>query len=432
MNDMYISISQDAPTDGSTVERAAFGQLEISVGGKPLTGLLDRRETSSNAYHSKGPFVSGYHLAEWFATHWWRLRWEPVVKNLESADYPWNLSHRMSAIGEGYIWPNITFNCDGQLCEVTSRRSVDQYTPIEYLGADTTYLSADAWEKAVDRFVVRVLSLLDEANLTNTDLHATWHELSEERNGTHLTAYRRIEALLGFDVDEGNEAHIEAVLGDARELGTEAVTELAVGAGNDRTSASDIQHLSDASGFDLNVEDGISFSPEESMDVATWGQVAAWRIGKQFAQSVRQKAGWLEAPVCNKKLADLAGTSPQAVDCLESSTSFSWAYMPEDAQARIVLKSPRPTNRRFNLARVVGDRIFSSSRCISAEPLSPATLSRSYRQKAQRSFAVELLCPWHAIAGRFEGRYDNEDIEQVAEQFQVSEMVVKNVLENNG
>ena len=83
------------------------------------------------------------------------------------------------------------------------------------------------------------------------------------------------------------------------------------------------------------------------------------------------------------------------------------------------------------MARVVGDRVFSLINCVSAEPLSPATSSYSYRQKAQRSFAAELLCPWHAIEDDFEAGFDDADIERVAAQFQVSERVVENQLDNN-
>ena len=443
MNDMHIEISQDSFTERSTVECATFGQLEISVGDRLLTGLLEHNKDMFKHQYSKGPFVPGYHLAEWFATHWWRLRWEPNSKatnyashgsHLDNSVYSWNLSHRMSDIGEGHIWPNIIFNCDGYLCEVTSHKSTDRFAPIKYLGSDPTYLQASNWEAAVDGFVTHVMSLLDAAILHDTDLHVAWQELGQERNNEDLARYRRIEALLGFDVDEGNEEYIDDIIKDAKDLGFDAVAELATGAGSTQTSASDIRDISEELGDVVNVEDGVPLSPSDFPDVSGWGHDAAWRIGKLFAHSVRHKANLPDGPVSNQALTSLVGASASVVEpygTSDNSVPFSWVYGLNDSQARVVLWGRMPTNRRFNMARVIGDWVFGIAQCVSAEPLSPATMSYSYRQKAQRSFAAELLCPWHAAKEYFEGSYDHEDIEQVATLFQVSKMVVDNVLENN-
>ena len=440
MNDMHIEISRDSLTKESAAECATFGQLEISVGGRLLTGLLEHNEKMFKLQYSKGPFVPGYHLAEWFATHWWRLRWEPNSKamdyashgsHLDNSTYSWNLSHRMSDIGEGYIWPNIIFNCDGYLCEVTSHKSTDRFAPIEYLGSDPTYLKASNWEAAVDVFVTHVMSLLDATNLHDTDLYVAWQELGQERNDEDLTRYRRIEALLGFDVDEGNEEYINAIIKDANDLGFDAVAELATGAGNVQTSASDIRDMSEKLGGVVNVEDSIPLSPGDFPDVSGWGHDVAWRIGKLFAQSVRHKANLPDGPVSDQTLTSLVGASASVIDPYDNSVPFSWIYGLNDMQARVVLRSGVPANRRFNMARIIGDWVFGIAQCVSTEPLSPATMSYSYRQKAQRSFAAELLCPWHAIKEYFERGYDHEDIEQVATLFKVSKMVVGNVLENN-
>ena len=431
MGDLHIKILRSTLDDGPVLERATFGRLEVSVDNRLLTLFLDRDEINPSSQLSTGPFVSGYHLAEWFAIYWWRLRWEPGGKYVNNSTYTWDLSHKVSGIGDGYLWPNIMFNCDGHLFEVISSKTMDESAPIEYLGSDTAHVPANAWEYAVDRFVKDVLSRLDEANLHDTDLHVIWHELNEERSDAALSAFRRTEALLGFHVDEGDEAHIKAVLGDAEELGTDAVNELATGAGGDRTSASDIRSVSETVGFAANPEDGVSFPPTNLPDVSQWGQVTAWRIGKQLAHFVRTQADLGDGPVNNQVLAGLAGTSPCAVENCEVSGPIAWAFAPEGTQSRIVLRSNWPANRRYDMARIVGDRVFSMTSCVSAEPLSPATSSYTYRQKAQRSFAAELLCPWHVIEDDFEEGFDDAVIERVAAQFQVSERVVENQLDNN-
>ena len=382
MSEMHIGVTPNpnANSDGSAVERATFGQLEVLAGGKNLTGLLHWVADGRTPEHSWGPYVSGYHLAEWFATHWWRLRWEPSRRwepgeYMSGEEYAWNLSHRMSDVGEGFIWPNITFNCDGYLCEVVSDKSADQFSPMEYLGGQKTCVSAEAWECAVDEYVRQVLSLLYVDNLTNTDLEAVWNELDVERSDEDLTAYRRIEALLGFDVDEGVESDIKAVLDDAKLLGDDAVAELATGTGTNRTSASDIQRMSHELGFALSFKDSFSFAIDDSPIAAQWGQVDAGYIGKQFAHSVRDVAGWSEGPVSDEYLAELAGTSVSAIQDEGSSVPISWVYAPSDVQRQVVLRGRWRTSRRFDMARIVGDRVFGHAQCVSSEPLSPATRS---------------------------------------------------------
>ena len=95
-------------------------------------------------------------------------------------------------------------------------------------------------------------------------------------------------------------------------------------------------------------------------------------------------------------------------------------------RAQVALRSNWETGRRFALARLLGDRLFGHD-----EPLSPATRAYTYRQKAQRAFAAELLCPYKALcdflgADRSEERYDD-----AASHFNVSSWAIDTVLLNN-
>ena len=57
-----------------------------------------------------------------------------------------------------------------------------------------------------------------------------------------------------------------------------------------------------------------------------------------------------------------------------------------------------------------------------AEPLSPSVQSFTYRQKAQRAFASELLCPRHALAGPLG---DKAYVQRLAAKFSVPEAAVE-------
>jgi hypothetical protein len=90
---------------GPPEERACFAAIGIQDGAVCLTEAEDafvRRVR--RVVH-----LSGYELAEWLAWNWWRLRWEP-----RRYSPSWAMAHRMSTIGGGYVWPNITVASDGE------------------------------------------------------------------------------------------------------------------------------------------------------------------------------------------------------------------------------------------------------------------------------------------------------------------------------
>ena len=94
---------------------------------------------------------------------------------------------------------------------------------------------------------------------------------------------------------------------------------------------------------------------------------------------------------------------------------------------KVVLRSRWETGRRFDLARLLGDRIV---RAVNG-PLFPATRAFTYRQKMQRSFAAELLSPFEAVDQMLAGDYSMENQQDVAEHFQVSELTIRTLLVNH-
>ena len=110
--------------------------------------------------------------------------------------------------------------------------------------------------------------------------------------------------------------------------------------------------------------------------------------------------------------------------------SVSWTLR-QNREERIVFRSRRDTSRRFDLARLVADRLFSMNQCNPEESMLPATRTHSYRQKAQRAFAGELLCPWLAVVERLGNDYSQENQQQVADEFGVSPMVIDVKIRSN-
>jgi Zn-dependent peptidase ImmA (M78 family) len=86
-------------------------------------------------------------------------------------------------------------------------------------------------------------------------------------------------------------------------------------------------------------------------------------------------------------------------------------------------------NRRFELCRLIADGLVASE----GDLLLPATVSRTSRQKFQRAFAQEFLCPFDALRERLGPSVPaDEDIEDAAAHFEVSPLVIQTTLVNKG
>ncbi len=425
MNELQIALSQEVLDEGPDYEKATFGLLEIKAQDQILTAAT-RAEDNGNRWVS-GPYVSGYHLAEWLVWNWWRLRWEPPLPR-GTASYDWNMSHRMPNIGEGYFWPNITIESDGLHCDLASRGSDPSDSPyFFYNGADLATIPANDFESAVDLFVACIMDRLRGEGIRGTNLQTLWDDLAFERKDPESARYRRIEAMLGFDPDEAKEEMIEGYIRDKDQLGENSLEELAAATFRHMVSALQIANDTKSLGYELNVADGIHVTGSIHEQ---WGLRPAWRVGVATATAVRQEAGFTDEPISDQKLAGLAGISESSLISRQCSNRLSWVMRQDATRSRAVFGSSWHTNRRFALARLIGDRLFGERGFTVEEPLTPATRSFSYRQKAQRAFAAELLSPWELVEGMLSNDYSKENQKKVAAHFVVSEMAISTSVVN--
>ena len=410
---------------GLAEEQAAFGRLSVVANGRALTEGVG---LGSNELEP-GPHVSAYHLSEWFVRNWWRLAYEPPSASGHPDRTPmdWEFAHWMSTIGEGYVWPNIRIASDGLRVTITSFASMDPYTTaFRYVGAaKSESVGVDCLRHAVRTLTERVLELLDHGRAGHTELHDLWSRLQHESTDRDTADKRRIEALLGFDPDDANPADIRVRLADAEILGRDAIAELAADAaarGCDAIGAADIAHVVEATGFAGNVADVVEIESDGS--IPAWGTCEAWRIGVTTAHAVRRQAGLDGKPLGNDSLASIAGTSVDAItqhDRATENISFAMDMKDGISATRIAMRSKWETGRRFDLARLTAERLFANG---ISDPLRPATQSYTYRQKAQRAFAAELLAPVDAIEDFLGHDRSDERCNDAAEHFMVSPVLI--------
>lgn len=401
---------------GSPEERATFAAIGIKCNEIWLTEAEDAfvRRVRQKVH------LSAYPLAEWFAWNWWRLRWEPNGKSLD-----WAMAHKMSTIGGGYVWPNITVISDGERIVLAPRPTAARPNePLRYICQVPVVVPATAYETAVDLFVEQVLGQLEAEGIRDTNLKNIWHQVRLERSEPELSRRRIFEALLGNDPDEADEKNIERLIRDSVDIGENGMRELA--AARIQEDAATIKDIAARAGFDSSPKDAVRLHDKSRDSLPT--SVAAWKRGVAAARSLREQENLKDLPVSNNRLCELAGVASAALKAHDKIDSVSFALDKGLNQGRVVLRSRYETGRRFDLARLLGDRVAA----LSNGALKPATRSHTFRQKLQRAFAGELLCPFEALAVRLHGDLSDEAIQEAAEHFNVSVLTVQTLLANHG
>ena len=393
-----------------------------------MTKVVDEQQQPHD-----GPRVSAFRLAEWLIWNWWRIRWEsrPEVDSLS-----WRQAHETASIGGGWLWPRITLDSDGRNVAISSDGSEATVTePVSFLGADEEqFVSASALEEGVDSFVQDVISQLATNKLASNSVSMMWDELQEERNDAVVATYRRFEALLGCNPDEGDKGTIGQLTEDRAVLGEQAANEVAANAPLTRgaaVTADSLLNVARTTGLDINDGNDVSSTmTENTMTLSESGPVprVPWRVGQDAAKSLRRIERLGDGPISDRLLCEMCGVSDRAF-AGSSTVKPPMAYTLSTKKRRwIVFRARVSTGRRFDAARLLGDKLLVRN----GESLQPATSTRTFRQKMQRAFAAELLCPFDALLDTLDGDHSDDAIEEAAEKFGVSPMLVANRLDTGG
>lgn len=433
--ELTVSLSVETLASGSPEEMATFGLFSVTANDRLLTAGQDT--DSGELRH--GPFVAGYPVAEWLVWNWWRIRCEMGRPSNLISRRRWDFAHRISTVGEGFVWPNITLFTDGLQCFLESGPSCESGAPLfRYIGASRREtVPAQELETAIDGFVADIFDKLSDHGIHDTNLHRLWNDLETERRDPEIMLFRRLEAQLGYDPDEADETELCRHLADAKNLGEEALGEIAGDSalrGHRRgrmLSAGEVSDIAQHSGFDADMNDAVA--PPDEVDLPRPGNVPAWRVGKSAARNLRHLLDLDGQPIGNVKLSEFAGTTHDAIsNTCRKSDAMAFVLDRQGDHARVVLRSKWEAGRRFELARLLGDRVVGRRMNYTGERLFPATRTNSYRQKMQRAFAAEFLSPFAAVEEILDGDYSEEAQNVAAEHFNVSPMTIRMQLVNFG
>jgi hypothetical protein len=419
-----LTLSVRAFLESSAVdiaEAATTAELELRSGEVVLTQLHDcASQTVRDVV--RAPAVL---LARWFAGNWWRLRWEPLRGTKPDAD--WLLSHELGGAGGGVLWPAVRFASDGAHILVSSR-ACSPGGGLRYLTAASLSVAGPAFEGAVDGFVEQVLRRLSDRGVDDPALRTLWGDVLAERRDPEAALLRRREAQLGLDPDQVDPAAVIALFERGAWLGAGACEEALVDVGFAGAAArlERLKLLSVDAEARLPLDLGAFASTRTAWRAAPATGDAPWARAARLAAQVRADLGLGDGPISTPRLgallsADLSDPpAPAAPIAVAFGSGERWGFVP---------RKTRPTSLRFDLARALGDALDRPE----GDRALPLTAASTSRQRFQRAFAQELLCPVEVAAARLREADDvGEAIEEVAADFEVSSWVVRSAVVNRG
>lgn len=415
------------PASGGAANRHFLAEVGIEADGVPVTALVD---THARAYRS-GIRVSAYDLASWFIANWWRLRWEMQGEGLS-----WNMSHRVGAAGNGYLWPDLEFVGGDATVQIRSSPiSLGTTSPLRFLSEVNIHVPADEFENAVRDFVETVASRLQSWASQDADgpqeLLSAWRDLGQEIEDPVLSFDRAIEARMGFDPEDAEPAILAGLRHAADEVGRDPVGELAASSKSRaledfETLWRDVRQRSCLMRLDI--------TPRMKAEAASLKirNQKPWRKGAALAELVRREWSIDRDTVDNHKLAELCKVSVEWIHLgFEENVPIPAGFRScSDTDCLVAsLKKRHPTGRRFALARIIGDHLLAGD----GDRLLPVTDTGSERQQFQRAFAQAFLCPFEALRDHLGSNVPDDDyIEDAAQHFNVSAWLIRSTLLNHG
>jgi len=419
MNDFQIDVRPDA---GAGIDDPR--PIAIRLGDIVLTRLQRPGEERLDDYLIAPPAQ----LAFWLADNWWRLRWECVPP--EGVTPEWRLAHELSSIGGGYAWPQVAMWGEGERVGIVSRCDPPGVIgPVRFLTDALKFISASAFEEAVDRFLETASNEHAGYGSDRTSLRSLIDLLKAERNNPDTAGWRRVEAELGFDPDEAPDALMEKIDALISRYGRDGVEEAIMAAPG--VEASIILEREIAVAKDSRWKCDFSSALKSVSELRRVPADPPWVTAELAAGSVRDALGVGSHPLRNRSLADLLGVDQRIFRSVPPVSGANPAYglrVKADGGGKdiIALRSRSPHDRRFEATRALGDVMWATR-----DQLGPLAKSKTARQKFQRAFAQSLLCPFQDLMAYLNTEHPSyEDITAAAHHFHVSERVVQTVLIN--
>jgi hypothetical protein len=394
---------------------ATFAEFKITVGGHPITRVLDTRARTTREYIR----VPLYPLAEWLVFNWWRLFYEVKTPGKKASDLDQETLHCFSAAQEGFPLPQLAIYSEGDTANLRWTAYAGAFHNVEFLESGGADVPKDDIKGEASALVRAVLDRLAETGVKTPILLENWQAI--ENSDEDEAEFCRAAAYLGLDPYALRQQDAAAMMDIWRQIpeGVRADAFTAANMDNLPQLATWIQQGIDRLG--PNVRKPSQFVGRLQRPLITH-VVSPWEEGYILAQHARRELGI--APLGQPDLSKFGWRQVRA--SAPSSTIDGLIGLEVDAITCYSNKE-RPESLRFLAARSMLGWLYGANSCLSL-----LTSAITLRQQQERAFAAEFLVPAQAIKSRIAFDEVTEDqIADIAAEFQVSPFVVDHQIKNH-
>ena len=370
-----------------------------------------------------------YPLAEWLASNWWTLKYEP--ENLSKRGQPgFHDRHSLRAGREGYSYPHVDLVSSGARTRIVSATDPmpRPNSNLVHVEQRTSWVRTDELFETLGRLIEQVLRRLASLGVPGTALEEEWAAIRSADDAE--SSFCRAAARLGWDPYAIDDRQRDQVLGLAERLGGLFEAAAPVLDSNDPEAGSHaiMEALDEAKGNPLPlrcigvllIKEGSAPAPDTEMDPE--------RAGSALAVRVRQALGAPAEPLRTwKTLASTLDEDPKRLEAVvrpcdrlaEAPSIDGVVTRAEDGSPAFGFAERSARALRLSFCRALAEVVAAP------EPSALLTTALTDRQDWSHAFAAELLAPADWLAERIsEPIAKPETVEELATDLDVAPRVV--------
>jgi hypothetical protein len=428
---------QGAPGVRDRVLAATWARLSLSVGDLCASEAIDLRSSSRRT----GIYGSLFPLAEWLVEQWWQLMHEPSPlapmpggRGATADLRGWMQRHCLLAARDGGALPDLTIARDGD--DVFLRWEPDpvvgESSRLRFVGQGAARVNAADFERILSDFVSGVVARLNEQLPENEGVRrlvTAWNAVrSADGLERRLCESLAVMGVDPYDPDEATDELVEAVERGIRDLPDELRADLLEGS----IAASFVENMKWVERERAGLEDTISGTrfPTIDLEVCSTAHETGYRAARRVRAEILGLQSRAALPDIKSALVDRLGWTPTLVRPGPAADRLQGMVGIDSASLAPILVAPGDRGERAERFRLARAAFFPVTKNMGRSGrLLTGSVTRS--QRMARAFAAELLAPAEAIRPYVSGSVNDQTLEQLADDFAVSTMVILHQIENH-
>jgi hypothetical protein len=391
------------PRSGQPLFDDTLGRLAIKIGPDAATKFRTDNNTEGDQI-----YIPTYHLAEWIASNWWPLLFEPAKGEDFQEDFDFRSRHWLGSARNGFALPDLWFCPAGEKMEIIGSGAHLRFARLTFLVEISEIVEIPVIRDALQKFVHQVISRLDDRGKRTTPLHEIWELIRDTEQEAEeycqligslgLSPYEEhpeIDVRLGQLQGRLDAAMIRDLCNASNEKTFPALAELAIGVSEtlDRAQEADLTNLL-----------SVPMPPDSQLHAWQWGLEAARRVRREFHISNADPEGGQQF------LATLGLDSVITIDHRRAD-QVRGGLRRRAHRMHVTALDDREPQQRFTAARAAFLGWASND---DASHLVTTAITRD--QRASRSFAAEIIAPIGYIRTRATNRVlSNHGIQEIAQ-----------------